>query len=194
MGIKSIGDLAKKTKRDLLDLRGFGGNAIDEVEACLLEKGLELGMDFEQSSHSQVQEELIKQKKLLRRSYLTLAEEKILRMKLRNGDKEPYSFRGIAQELEVTINDVWQIRRKALKKLYRFATQLGYSYPWKLTDQQIAKLIGQQKKLVNLAPIFSFSIDRLGFSIPAESSLRQNGIYYFGHLVRKSEWEIVRTS
>ena len=75
----------------------------------------------------------------------------------------------IAQDLNLTVSNIWEIHRRALSKLSRLASQLGYSHPRDLTLQQQKQLIKQQKNLVNLAPVFSFSIEKLGFSVLVEN-------------------------
>lgn len=44
LGIKSIGDLARIDRRELMEAPNFGRKSLTEVEAALAEYGLRLGM------------------------------------------------------------------------------------------------------------------------------------------------------
>ncbi len=54
--IVRVGDLARKTEAELLKYRNFGRKSLDEIKSKVVELGLELGMDFDESLMRPIEE------------------------------------------------------------------------------------------------------------------------------------------
>lgn len=198
--IEYLGDLVRRTRKQLLKFPNFGIKTVDKIEKKLLERNLHLGMEINWPFDPKQVKELVKA--------LTPKVElsPVFARPIESLNIHPNSEKALKKTEIYYLGDLVIKKESELLALEGFAetgldevklkiTTLGLRLrmfiDWPSDFKQVKALIETQNLKEEPNPLLAYSIKSCGFSFELENVLQENKIHHLGDLVIKREDELL---